>query len=301
MKKLFFIATVLVMTAFSMTSCSSSDDDGGGESTFTTPAMAADAIKLDDFSTNTIESIEITASGNYLAYLSYNYLLNSTEAAQKSLAVNYVSISGKVTKKDNVYTLENLGTLTITKGTGNTVNYELNALNGTSSTGTADNDTETVTDQTTINLCRTWSVYSTSFRYEEFTPDGEAKTPVGATFKHGNLQEMAEWLYKNHSVDIREELGRLKAIENVIFTPNSFAINFTEDCYQADWEWENKAKGLFEYNWCSIDMYTNFDSGLATVTFSGNYAVLTLQGNLEGLNNDNTYKVSLKIALQEVK
>ena len=76
MKKLFFIFTALALGAFSFSSCSSDDNDSGdgGSAKLPTPAMAKEAITLDNFSCNEIKELELTASGDYLAYAKTSFI-----------------------------------------------------------------------------------------------------------------------------------------------------------------------------------------------------------------------------------
>lgn len=312
MKKLFFIFTALALGAFSFSSCSSDDNDSGdgGSAKLPTPAMAKEAITLDNFSCNEIKELELTASGDYLAYAKTSFIyqfLPLSKSLKESIDNTYEYISGKYTKvEDNIYFLEGLGTLQLTKGANNTVEIKLTNLSGTIATGTAEDETVNVTDGKTLDLCRTWYIVQTNFRYEGFTADGKAETPVGAEFPNAqyqtsnDLMAMGEWLMQNYKKDIMEELAGKSYIKNIIFTPKTFAINFGYETYVGDWEWTNKDKGTINYEWEKGYMTTNFDNGEATVSFNDGYATLKLQGDIQSnRENKGTYKLTLTFTLSD--
>ena len=208
--------------------------------------------------------------------------------------------------EDNIYFLEGLGSLQLTKGANNTVEIKLTNLSGTIASGTAEDETVNVTDGKTLDLCRTWYIVQTNFRYEGFTADGKAETPVGAEFPNAqyqtsnDLMAMGEWLMQNYKKDIMEELAGKSYIKNIIFTPKTFAINFGYETYVGDWEWTNKDKGTINYEWEKGYMTTNFDNGEATVSFNDGYATLKLQGDIQSnRENKGTYKLTLTFTLSD--
>ena len=312
MKNFLFIIAALILSAFSFSSCSSDDNDkdGGDGGNFTTPAMAADAIMLENFSCDEIKQLELTASGDYLAYAKTSFIyqfLPTSKSLKESIDNTYEYISGKYTKvEDNIYFLEGLGSLQLTKGANNTVTIQLTNLSGTIASGTAEDETVNVTDGKTLDLCRTWYIVQTNFRYEGFTADGKAETPVGAEFPNAqyqtsnDLMAMGEWLMQNYKKDIMEELAGKSYIKNIIFTPKTFAINFGYETYVGDWEWTNKDKGTINYKWEKGYMTTNFDNGEATVSFNDGYATLKLQGDIQSNRENNvTYKLTLTFTLSD--
>ena len=194
----------------------------------------------------------------------------------------------------------------LTKGANNTVEIKLTNLSGTIASGTAEGETVNVTDGKTLDLCRTWYIVQTNFRYEGFTADGKAETPVGAEFPNAqyqtsnDLMAMGEWLMQNYKKDIMEELAGKSYIKNIIFTPKTFAINFGYETYVGDWEWTNKDKGTINYEWEKGYMTTNFDNGEATVSFNDGYATLKLQGDIQSnRENKGTYKLTLTFTLSD--
>ncbi|MBP3773901.1 MAG: hypothetical protein ILA34_00955 [Bacteroidaceae bacterium] len=312
MKKQLLIAAALVFGAFTLSSCGGDSNNDGKKTKFEEPAMTASAKKLTAFSSSEIESIELTESGNYSARVKRSLLTPKAEAkpfvkAAEDADDELVYVIGvyKV-GADGTITLVDLGTLTIT-GSGSNVSFSLTTTGGTEVSGTATSAAVVGSDETTTNLCRDWKVIRTDFRYEEFDATGKAKTPVGAQFPNAkyktanNLRDMGEWLLETHEVDIMEELAAKESIEKITFTQRgTFMIEFgSTEHFEGNWNWQNKTAGTFSYKWNDESMETNFDNGLGSVKFDGSYAVLTLQGDIEENSNGTTYKVQLKLTLQQ--
>lgn len=235
------IGKYLAMAALvmgTMTACSSDDDnDGGGASSFETPKYEADAAKyVMDETQSPYESIELTASGNYVITPSqytnakkHNTNGTRSETGKKGMALlmkgmlsDRITADGNITRGDddyiyshiaygkytktgeNEYTLEGFGTVTITADSnGNAYSIVIKKNGGSAEEYTAKKQNPDLNSTKSNMLCRTWSI--AGYRYYAKL---NGKTIVD--FKDNTLKglatQMYNWLKKNDPNLRRETL-----------------------------------------------------------------------------------------------
>lgn len=161
------------------------------------------------------------------------------------------------------------------------------------------------TDVTSEDICRTWEVQNTEFTYEEF--QGEKRTlRVKHNFPGCNLEQMAEWLKKEHGIDIAADLAAKKEIETIDFNPyGTFSIKLLTDNCVGTWKWANEPLGILNFSWFSDNMDNSFENGTAVVRPMGksnNLLELTLEGKAIDLDTPGKYyKVTLVGLMSEKK
>lgn len=289
------------LLGFSFASCSNDDDDeniGGVIPELGTPKYEAESAKYLISGDSDVESIEFTASGNYIICTDV-YSINWGQSPRKSAKIKKVSmlkglvdksrattyngiISGKYTIDSNgVYQLEGFGTITITSEGGSYLikirtnegeNLDLNARKGS----------EIGNSEMTQAICRSWNI--DAFRlfikvgnrtiFDKTSPKAEIKNLlddlVKTMMKYGDEDDM-EWTPED-----QEELNllaeMLKSAEQITFSKSgTYMVSYTNNLLAiSTWTWVNENKGLIRYSWDYSDIESDNLGGLATITFNGN-------------------------------
>lgn len=325
------------LAACTMTACSSDDDDdegGSGAGNFDTPKYedcAAKYVVNDDNSD--YQSIELTASGNYIINL--NETDNGPVAAPKAgtaktvkIAGHEVKLPGMLTKAgmagtrseyvysniaygtytktgDDSYTLHGFGTVTVTRDAqGHPTSLTITRNDGAPEAVHVTEQNADLNSAMSNSLCRTWKLdgYRIVNKYNGKTLfDITAKTVAELN------QKLKEWMMNNSPEfdpsdwDSDEIVEDGSDVEQVIFTKSGTYMVLYDGNQLAisTWKWENEAAGLLRYSWNPNNFYDEYESGEVTVFFQNNKLFL---GNKEIEEEDGeVYEFGAYNILSEVK
>lgn len=303
MKKylLSFAVLGMLFAASTLTSCSDDDGDGGN---LDTPKFEAEAAKYDITTPGArYNSIELTASGNYIVtsdQMNASYAPAANNAVErksitsifnnpqpKSRAAFAGIIYGKYTKvADNEYYLEGFGTIKITSNGGNSFDLDITTTNGNKVVLGANRDNMYGESEMTNKLCRTWEMNKISIKAWY-----NGRQIFNKTYSKSQ--------FDNIVID-GEEIEIEEYPENVIFTKSGTYMVLYDDGTLAvsTWRWGNESKGVlnysWDYNWDDPDL-----SGNVTLSFAGNQ--LYIYEIDEETEDGETYKTEFGYYLTEVK
>lgn len=269
MKKTFSILAALcsVIFAFSLTSCSDSDGDGN----FEDPKFEQDAARYEITSTNSpYESIELTASGNYVIIEKnspYGHSLSAFKKSfsfaakgAKSLTSSNGVIWGEYTKGSNgEYILGGFGTIRVESKGDNAYNLDIKTSSGYSVVVGANRDNKYSSSAMTDKLCRSWE-----FDRIRATVWLNGKKVFDETL---NMKQIASITDEdNYFYEMKDELPEL-----VVFTKaGTYMVIYSGDeLAVSTWCWENESKGILRYSWDYDHLFDPDESGLVTISFSG--------------------------------
>ena len=325
------------MAVCSVTACSSDDDgdggDGGnGSSSFEVPKYEADAAKyvVNDANEN-MESIELTASGNYIVTLrdSQAGMPPATVKTPKTITIgghkvpvpelmksacvsevrtrHYSNIAyGKYTKTGpDSYNLAGFGTVTVTRDSQGRAMSLTIAVNGG-----APKDVRVTQQNADINsaksnmLCRTWTL--NGYRAIQKINGRTIIDFKGKTLRdifnqlrdyakaHDEEFDPSEWVFEESEYDV---IGA----KQFIFTKTGTYMVLYEDDQLAvsTWKWQNEAAGILRYSWNPNDFYDEWTSGEVYVKFQDNTCLL---GDVEIDEVDGfKYEMGLYYIMNEAK
>lgn len=145
--KSILFATMLLLCGLSFTACDNSDPDEQKPSPIETPSYTMDAAKYEiTDASSAYKAVELTEAGRYIIVMK--------GASPSNTDSDDLYITGHFSKNNNVYVLQELGELTITKA-GNSYSLLLN-VNGRQVQLPATKVTPIPSGQATDYLCRTW-------------------------------------------------------------------------------------------------------------------------------------------------
>ncbi|MBQ8099331.1 MAG: hypothetical protein IJ244_07400 [Bacteroidaceae bacterium] len=303
MKKSCFKWMLVALMPVMFASCSSDNDEP--ETKLEPAPYVASAQKI-SLSSNAVvggvqyKSIEFTESGKYIIRTNTAPEADRNPQLQDAAAGVEEIITGTYTVDGNVYTLPNYATITVSV-LGTSVNLNIKLASGGELTTAGVLVAKIALNLQTQNLCRTWTIARTEFRYIEQDASGKEKAPVGAVFTGCNLEEMGNWLLKEHDVDIMDQLAKKRAVRDITFTSSkTYQMTFANgEISIGDWNWKNVTNGTISYTWDDPDtMGNNFENGDATVKFDGAYGVLSLGGNVTTNHGGTKYRVTMTFTLK---
>lgn len=308
-QRYFNIAILTIMFGFCMTSCSDDDKD---DVTIDTPKYEAASAKYIVTDQNSqIESIEFTASGEYIITTNqyyYNAPLKSPIIDTKNTLFSRVNktftmsraidsdgiICGTYTiNDDGVYVLSGFGTVTITND-GNSFVLTVKTNDGT----VLDLNTykgDTISDsQMTNSLCRTWTLTHNRILikiggrtiFDKTAPKNESRKLVNSlidTLK--KYDEDGELDDEEADMDGLVEL--LEMVNQVIFSKSgTYMVIYSDNTLaMSTWKWQNESKGLIRYSWNYDDPEDDWEAGNISVKFSGSEMHIT-----ESLLDENDFE-----------
>ena len=327
MKKFFgyfrlFSLLAIAASTLTFTACGDDDDDdkGGGNNTnnsgqvtwgqfdtkLATPKYesVSGLYKVTDPNSD-IESIELTASGNYIVI--YNGIksrqMEQTPAKKhffmsklknRLTRGSYSSIvEGKYKQiSENKYELQGWGTVEI-HGTGDNVESIDVTRNGETMTIPVAKATQMPDKEKTNYLCRTWNFSSMRVIINmggKAIYDKEYKMNQLKSFGR-DMYELAKKYYPDEMDDVtlEEYLEEWDADDyptEVVFTKAGTYMCVYNDGELAisTWTWENYDTGLLRYSWDYSDMYNEYYSGNVKVSSRGSQ--LQVYENLSDRDSD---------------
>ena len=308
-----------VLLGFSFASCSSDDDDeniGGVIPELGTPKYEAESAKYLISSNSDVQSIEFTASGNYIISTDV-YSSNWGQAPQKSSKIKKVSmlkglvdksrattyngiISGKYTIDSNgVYQLEGFGTITITSEGGSyLINIRTNE--GEVLDLNARKSSEIGNSAMTQAICRSWHIDAYRFFikvgnktiFEKTSPKANINELlddlVKTMMKYGDEEDL-EWTPEDQA-ELNLLAETLKNAEQITFSKSgTYMVSYTNNLLAiSTWSWANENKGLIRYSWDYSDIESEDLGGFVTLSFNGNKLNVT-ESMIDQDENDEDY------------
>lgn len=268
MKKLnlFFMAMTMLFMAASLTACSDDDNNGGGGADLPTPQYEQVSGKYAITSEGSpYESIELSASGNYIVTRSYGGYSLATQAAgtaRKSMLGMTADKNATRTTSDgyyiygtftdlgnNEYALEGFGTIKLVYSGSNVTDIEV-TTNGTTQTYTAEKAATMGDDDMSNALCRTWKVEKVRDKYLD----------------KGTGEESDVTVTPENPGEFGSDMG-----SEVMFSKSGtyliMRLDGTIDI--AEWKWKDRGAGQLYYAWDG-----EWTGDYATITFDGNRAVV---------------------------
>lgn len=269
MKKFLFALGMpfMLFGAVSLSSCSDSDGGGDGGS-LETPKYEVFAAKYDITTPNSnYESIELTASGNYIVTEAVSMdqyeapkrgksSLLMTRSAQSRSGNNGV-IFGKYTKiSDTKFNLAGFGTIEVTMTGENAFDLNITTEQGAQVVLGANRDNQYESSSMTDKLCRSWAIFKVRVKAWE-----NGKLVGEQTFSEDKFAEVFD----------DDEYPK-----NVVFTKSgTYVVFYNYDSLAVStWCWENESKGVLRYSWDYEHLYDPYESGVVGVSFSGNQLVI---------------------------
>lgn len=306
------------ITAFS--ACSSDDDDY----TFETPQYEEISAKYTaTTNASAINSLELTASGNYIIIKNTGYNINSNRAASRKLANNILMndaviaatrsasydniIYGKFTKIDeNIYDLEGYGVVTITTSGDEAYKLFIELDNGSTISVGARKQEQYETSAATDKLCRSWNIAKLGLKV----------VIEGRTFnKTANADEFdvlfdsfVEWLCRQAGISINdldpeqreylEEMvdelasayNQVKPLSMIFTKSGSYMVHYANAALGVStWRWEDENAGLLRYSWNTDDINDDYLGGVVNISYSGSMLLAAEETVEDGMTITVTY------------
>ena len=280
-----------MLTAFAVVSCNSDDDNGGGGDLSTPKYESSSALYNVTDANSDYQSIEFTASGNYIIIKKVALRAPRRIAAMKKFQTGFMSqyvgmtrstidgniIYGTYTKNGDTYVLEGFGTIVVKGGGSSAISLDITTTGGTKVTVGAQQQQQYSSSSMTNSLCRTWNlgkikmletlngktIFDQTFNsYADF---------VKALLKAEGLNPGDEWYEIQYKALVEEEP------KQVIFTKSGTYMVFYASGTLAvsTWKWTDESKGEARYSWDYSSINNPNESGKIKISFSGSQLVVS--------------------------
>lgn len=261
--KLLAMAAALMLTATCFTACS--DDEGGGIGNIDLPTPQYEEVSGKYEITQAgspYESIELSASGNYIVTRSYGgyglapktggktrMALLAKRGATRSTEYGGIIYGTFTSLGGNEFALEGFGTIKLEYSGGDVTGIEI-TTNGTTTSYSAEKAPTMGGDNITNALCRTWRI--------------EKIRDVYYDKETGKTDDMTV------TPENPGEEGYNMPVEVMFSKSGTYLISRLDGSIDmAEWKWKNRSKGTLYYAWDG-----DWTGDYATVTFDGNRAVV---------------------------
>ena len=312
------MAMAAVMATISFTACSN-DNDAANE--ITTPKYENDAKKFDIKNDSELQSIELTASGNYVVMTKAN---NATTRANENMkysalvtpwkaetrAGNYVSGNvtyGSYTKnEDGSYYLEGYGTIYISADGEGDVSITVKR-GSTTKTIRASVVVNKIEGAMADKLCRTWNIvgYKMVLKYKDqelLNVEGKFLSDLyknfSAKWKHSGYWD-GEDMGEEPSDEELTEIDNLSPLSVVFSKCGTYVVLYKNKMIGvAHWNWKSEVNFIFHYSWDN-----NFAAdvvGDAKLEFSDDNKLYIIE-SLERISNDMSSGIYTYTILEEAK
>lgn len=284
----FFVMVFLCLCTMTIGFAACSDDDNNPTApNLGTPPYEAVSGKYNVTTPDSpYESIELGASGNYIVTLSGgSYALSAQTAMQPGRSGNRLLLNRtaqtRATQYDNFvygtftslgngrYQLEDFGTITLATGTdGQVTGITVDSNRYGSATVTVSKESTMADSDMSNALCRTWRVERVHY--------------VSTDLETGESDEDTE--LPGQYPDTAEEILFSKS--------GTYLVSYNDGSLEmARWRWRDEAAGSFYYTWEE----TWNEEDYATITFSGNTAVVYEVYEEDGYREESWYYLSTDI------
>ncbi len=268
--KLLVIAAALMLTAAGFTACSDDNEGGIGNINLPTPQYEQVSGKYEITSAGSpYESIELSASGNYIVTLSnggnyYNTPVNGVAKSSRRSLLDSGKAKGltRATEYDGViygtftslggneFALEGFGTIKLGYSGDEVTSIEVTTQDGQTTQYDAKKKPTMNGDNVTNALCRTWRIEKIrDVYYDKQTGETEDMTVTP----------------ENPGED-----GYDMPIEVVWSKSGTYLVSYLDGSIGvAEWKWKNRGAGQLYYAWDG-----EWTGDYCTITFDGNRAVI---------------------------
>lgn len=302
-KNLKFLSMLLFATiaCFAFTSCSSDDDEGAS---FEVPAYEAVSAKyIANDSRAEINSLELTASGNYIIVKNQNvYSAPERKTLSQNMfmcnsfvtrATQYDNIIyGKFTQLDeNKYNLEGYGVVTITAISNDVYDLDITLDNGNVINVGARKQNTYEDSEATNKLCRTWNIEKMGIKFEAGEPGHmyRYEKMVNADEIDVLYTDFIKWVLRMSGEDTEltqseidemvaefaEQWNAVRPLSMVFTKSGSYMVEYVNSAIGiSTWNWENENKGILRYSWNVEDLYDEYIGGEVEISYSGNMLLI---------------------------
>ena len=310
------LGIVMMLSAGVLSSCS--DDDEGGTTPPTnleTPAYESVSAKYEITSSSSgIQSIELTASGNYIITYGQGasvqaYSADAT-AQGKPSAKNILAskpatrageqyISGKFVKiSDTEFILEGFGSIVIDGAADNAFSIQVTPSTGETYTLSAEKATTIADSEMTNALCRTWNINTVRMtltmngntRFDKTRPT----TEYAQLWRDLNtaMAQLEEEVTGEPSEGDFFDIPEYTPADIVFTKAGTYMVTATENYLSVSmWQWENEGNGTIRYSHNYADMNAPQYSNTADVTFNGDKITVS-ETNMD--ENDEGIRLQIK-------
>lgn len=290
---------VAVLLCGSMAACSEDDEDGDGGGTgienvtLATPDYEEHAALYELDGNGEWQSIELTASGNYIITENFYYsaskmlkpelskespvgrslkMLNNGVRPTRS-SYNGIIYGTYTVNEDGTYVLEGFGTIELVGSEDNAVSLVVTPQNGEAVTMTAEKRNQAPQSDITNALCRTWKVKAlrTVIKFN-------GNTKMDRTVEVDKIDEYLDSLSNQAGQEISKEalLGEYIPEEIVFTKAGTYMVDYDDEKLAVStWMWENATTGQLRYSWSYDDMYDETKSGVVSISFNNNILYIT--------------------------
>ena len=308
----FFVLMALMMSGLGFVACSSDDgdsNDGGGSGTsldggqtLQTPAYeSVSALYEVQSSGSDIQSIELTASGDYIVRMNGNYPsyvsprshVMAKTSARTTRSYTPGIIYGKYTKVgDNQFLLEGWGTVVVnaTEDNALSITYTLQGSTTPREVPVAKHE-QYPNEDLTNKICRSWKI--SSFRYVVNLDSRQIHNKEYPSTQEGFLQfcrdlkdlgkkyasyfDDEEYEDEDDEYDEEDLAEMFEVPEYVVFTKaGSYMVYYNEERLGVStWAWKDISKGMLRYSWNYDTMENNQWAGTVNVAFRNDQLTIT--------------------------
>lgn len=314
--------TFLFMSVMSLTVVSCGDDDEGSSSAsgnLDTPKYeSASALYSITEASSEYESIEFTASGNYIITTRGSYAQSRAMESEVQKLKGFLNISyfktaklrssgsygniiyGTYTKNGDTYVLDGFGTITVVGGGSNAISLDITTTGGSKVTVGAQLESQYSASEKTNMLCRTWKFDKISVLVKS-----EGQTLLDKSFN--SYREFAIAMMQLEGEDYDEQaIQELLAEEptQVIFTKSGTYVVFyaNGELAVSTWKWQDEKNGKARYSWDYKYIDDPEMSGVINIAFEGSQLVIKEYLNREGYDDyDDGMEGYVEYRMSEVK
>lgn len=320
------LGMVMMLSAGVLSSCSDDDDNGGeGPITLETPAYESVSAKYEITSGgNGIQSIELTASGNYIVTYGQGatvqaYAISAAtqgKASAKSLLsqkaatrVGEQYIRGTFVKiSDTEFILEGFGSIVIDGAADNAFSIQVTPSTGETYTMNAEKAATIADSEKTNALCRTWNINTIRMTIE-FNGRVEYDTKARAASEYTQMWRDMNTAMANLEERVTGEPSEGDFFDIPAYTPDdiiftkagTYLITATENYLgMSAWKWENEGNGTIRYALDNAYIDNPEYSNTANVTFNGSTMSIS-EVNLEESEDGMSLRVMSYYECSEAK
>lgn len=292
MKKTFFYAMMMVLTAMTFTACGDDEPEPAKAPTLKTQTYTEQAASISLSSQAAPYSyMEFTEGGR--AVLKLRKVSSFVKSRAQEDLLDY--IAGTFAWDGNKYTIYDTGgkiicTVQTAKLSSGKVSVHIEMPDGQEFDGEGTLASKSSASATT-DIARSWKVTSTRIRHE-------GAVTGARDFQGCDLNEILN--YAKGKATINESFTANKKVTEVVLTRSgSFFIFYANDENDyGTWQWRNAQEGTISYKWREADMGNKFESGTATFDVRKGQYALTLSADIDD-DSKGEYNISITFYLAE--
>lgn len=275
-KRLCSVFALLALTvglSFTMTSCG---DDDKEINPVPVPVITADTnvryLITDDVSD--FEAVEFTDKGTFIITMYCDGSSKNAQMSKKRMAqqdedahsAGILAFTGKYVRQDNVYTLQDYGTITVVFDANGTAEKLVikETASGTSFTLGVKAQTASAMSSATEKICKEWVLDSLEYTY---TDKSTNETLSG----RGTIAQLKELF--------PEDFSEYNPVSITATANGTYLVEYVEEGFAiAKWRWTDDSQNVFQYCWEYDGDETFWDNedgtGVVTVSYQNDQLVL---------------------------